>query len=984
MIQEENQAWQNEKENGQLSQDNTNSYGSASSANELGPDIHLKLRKIQEENIELRKMNHDIERSLSNYTNLFDFAPTAYFTLNSKFFITEVNNAACKLFSRKREDLVDIAFRQLIAPDDERELLHQLKDIGIRTERNTCDLRMNKPDGEQLLLHLECIATSTSKGKTAYWLTAIDISDSNVLIGTLAHSRDFQQALLDDIPSLVWRAGPTGEFDYFNKTWLAFTGRSIEQAEGKRWLDGMHPDDLNLFLDTLHNAYADKRPFSSEFRLKRYDGQFFWISAKGHPFYNINKEFAGFICACHDINDRLLDEITIKQQNSFLNNVLESLTHPFCIIDAEDYSIVKTNSASVEVYGTQDNAYCYTVMHGLRQPCDSTIYMCPLNLVKETNKPVRVEHSHVDKKGITKIMDVYCYPIFDEDGKLVQVIEYALDISERKAAENALRVEVEMSEALAEIAFDTLSIPLSMDETMLAVHRHALSLTGCELGFTGALFTDRTVKYALGNSSAALAGCPRIEELPNGLSEVWLAAFKSPLKEGEVSIPSPTSGNPSRILNIPAIANEQVLGLIVLYLDNRTLEPKIIEIIHRLANLFALSLMQMHTAEKLNAAIARAEESDRLKSMFLSNMSHDIRTPMNAIVGFSEMLMDPGISQKESTRFLNIIINSGDALLRLINDIIDISKIEAQQLKIIKSDFSLNELLSDLYLSFSEEMSRNKLENFRLVVSKQQPEQDYMLYTDNVRLRQIFSNLIGNALKFTDRGSIEFGYIFSDPKVFCFFVRDSGIGMPKDKLDYIFERFGQIEETHDRNKGGTGLGLAISKSLVELLGGAIWVESEVGQGTCFYFTLPAESSTRSSEQPGDNLNVLNLDIINWSNKLILVAEDVDSNYFLIQTILKTTGARMLWAKNGLEAYEMCRENYDIDLVLMDIQMPVMNGYDATREIKKIRPSLPIIAQTAYAMYGEKDKSIDAGCDDYIPKPLKKRKLLSHINRFFTS
>lgn len=984
MTQEENQARQNDKKNVQLSLDMTDSYGSTSGDSELESDMHMTLLKLQQENIELRKMHNDMERSLLNFTNLFDFAPTAYLTLDNKFYITEVNLAACKLFARKHENLVNTAFSLLIVPEDQEDFFHHLKDLGIHTGRNTCDLRINKPDGEQQLLHLECVVTTTSKGKTAYRLTAIDISESNVLLETIAHSRDFQQALLDDMPSLVWRSGPSGEFDYFNKTWLAFTGRSIEQEEGKGWLDGIHPDDHHIFLATLHNAYVDKHPFNSEFRLRRYDGEFCWLSAKGHPFYNVNSEFAGFICACSDINERLLDEITIKQQNAFLNNVLESLTHPFCIIDAKDYRIIKSNSASVNVYGNRDNEFCYTLLHGLKQPCDSSNHICPLNLVRDTNQSARVEQSHIDKNGQTRIMDVFCYPVFGEDGKLMQVIEYAIDITERKAAEDALRVELNMSQALAEIAFDTLSTPMSMDETMLAVHRHALSLTDCEQGFTGALYTDRSVKYALGNSSAALTGSPRIEELPYGLSEVWLAACKYPRIEGEMSITDTISGKSGRILSIPAIANGQVLGLIVLYIDDRTLGPKIIEIIHRLANLYALSLMQMHTAEELNAAITRAEESDRLKSMFLSNMSHDIRTPMNAIVGFSEMLLDPSISREESMRFLDIIINSGDALLRLINDIIDISKIEARQLKIIKSNFSLNELFSDLYLSFSEEMSRNKHEDIRLIVNKQYPEKDYTLYTDIIRLRQIFSNLLGNALKFTDWGSIEFGYTFSDPKVFRFFVRDSGIGIPKDKMDIIFERFGQIEETHDRNKGGTGLGLAISKSLVELLGGAIWVESEVGQGTCIYFTLPAVSSTRSSDLPGEISNVWDYDLLDWSDKLILVAEDVDSNYFLIQTILKKTGVQVQWAKNGQEAYEMCRKNYEIDLVLMDIQMPVMNGYDATREIKKIRPSLPVIAQTAYAMSGEKEKSIDAGCDDYIPKPLKKKELLSRIYRFFPS
>ena len=982
MTQEENQARHNDKKSVQLSLDITDSYDPTGGDADLESDMNLTVLKLQKENLELRKMHTDMERSLLNFTNLFDFAPTSYFTLDNKFCITEVNHAACKLFARKREDLLETAFIRVIAPDDQEEFLHHLKDLGIHNGRNICDLHIIKPNTEQLLLHLECVVTTTTKGKMAYRLTAIDISNNNILMETITHSRDFQQTLLDDMPSLVWRSGALGEFDYFNRTWLAFTGRNIEQEEGKGWLEGIHPDDKNLFFAAFRKAYTDKQPFVSEFRLRRYDGEFCWLSAKGHPFYNVNKEFAGFICACSDISDRRLDEITIKQQNTFLNNVLESLTHPFSVIDVKDYSIIKTNSASVEIYGNRDNQYCYTVMHGSNQKCDPASHLCPLNLVKETKKSTKVEHTHIDKNGKPRIMDVYCYPIFGEEGKLSQVIEYALDITERKTAENSLKVELEMSKALAEIAFDTLSSPMSMDETMQAVHRNALSLTGCEQGFTGALFSDRSVRYILGDSSSALSEIPRIEELPFGLSEVWLAACKDPREEGEMSIPNTNTGKPGRILSIPAIANGQVLGLIVLYVDGKTFEPKIIEIIHRLANLYALSLMQMHTAEELNAAISRAEESDRLKSMFLSNMSHDIRTPMNAIVGFSEMLMDPEITREERMRFLDIIINSGDALLRLINDIIDISKIEARQLKIIKSTFSLNELFSDLYLSFSEEMSRNKLEDIRLVVNKQFPEKDFTLSTDIIRLRQIFSNLIGNALKFTDRGAIEFGYTFSDPQVFKFFVKDSGIGIPQDKKDFIFERFGQIEETHDRNKGGTGLGLAISKSLVELLGGAIWVESEVGQGTCFYFTLPALSATRPSNMPEDIPHIWDDDHIDWSDKLILVAEDVDSNYFLIQTILKKTGVKLQWARNGQEAYEMCRKNYDIDMVLMDIQMPVMNGYDATREIKKIRPSLPVIAQTAYAMSGEKEKSIDAGCDDYIPKPLKKRDLLSRINLFF--
>jgi PAS domain S-box-containing protein len=951
---------------------------------ELHHDIQLVLLQLKQENNELRKTRSDLERSLVNFTNLFDFAPTAYFTLDQQLHITEANHAACDQLNLKRDELIGLSFIRFVAAEQADSFHLLLKELGIHAGRNTIDLNIIKPNGEQVFYHIECVATTTSKGQIAFRLIATDLYNNNIVVETMARSLDFQQALLDDIPSLFWRAGVSGKVDYFNKTWFAFTGRTSEQEDGDGWLTGIHPEDREAFIYIFKNAFNNRQSFSTEFRLRRQDGVFRRIVANGQPFLNLNKQFAGFICSCHDIDDRVQAESIVKQQNIFLNNVIESLTHPFCVIDVETYKIIQANSASVNLYGDIESAFCYTVNHGANKPCDTSSHLCPLNLVRNSHQSAKVEHIHRDKNGNERIMDVYCYPIFDEGGKLIQVIEYALDTTERKQAEHALQIELEMSRALAEISIDTLSSPLSRDETTLAVHRHALALTGRKMGFTGALNIDRTVRYTLGDTFTDIKGCPRIEELPEGMAEVWLAACKEPRQEGEMSLTDHNSGITNKIYSVPAIAGGEVLGIIVLFTNEEPIDQKVAEIIHRLANLYALALHNTHTGEELKAAKEKAEESDRLKSMFLSNMSHDIRTPMNAIVGFSEMLQDPDLTREERNRFLDIIINSGDALLRLINDIIDISKIEAGQLKIIKSDFSLNEMLSDLYLSFAEDMSRNKIGDIKLILNKQFPDKDFMLHSDIVRFIQIFSNLLGNALKFTDKGCIEFGYTIPDPKVFRFFVKDTGIGIPHDKTELIFERFGQIEETQERNKGGTGLGLTISKSLAELLGGAMWVESEVGLGTTFYFTLPLASGITTSSPPSEGILELSNTTVDWSDKVILVAEDVDSNFFLIQTILSKTGVKLIWAKNGQEAHEMCRNNFEIDLVLMDIQMPIMSGYDATREIKKIRPSLPVIAQTAYAMSGEKEKTMEAGCDDYIPKPLKKRELIAKIHRFLQS
>jgi len=253
--------------------------------------------------------------------------------------------------------------------------------------------------------------------------------------------------------------------------------------------------------------------------------------------------------------------------------------------------------------------------------------------------------------------------------------------------------------------------------------------------------------------------------------------------------------------------------------------------------------------------------------------------------------------------------------------------------------------------------------------------------TDPYRLRQILSNLISNAIKFTETGSIEFGFKIKDAKTLELFVKDTGIGLSKDELNIIFERFKRTSKSEEKNIVGTGLGLAISKNLVELLGGDMWVKSNPGLGTTFYFTIPYLKVTKKIDQYLFEENFLQN--YSWSNITILIVEDDDYSYSFLKEILKKTDANVIRVKNALAAIDICKSNVNIDIIMMDIQLPEMDGYEATREIKKIRKSLPIIAQTAYAMAGDKEKSILAGCDDYIAKPIDVRKLLPKINQFLS-
>ncbi len=381
--------------------------------------------------------------------------------------------------------------------------------------------------------------------------------------------------------------------------------------------------------------------------------------------------------------------------------------------------------------------------------------------------------------------------------------------------------------------------------------------------------------------------------------------------------------------------------------------------------------MQKAIEKELIKAKDKAEESDRLKSAFLANMSHEIRTPMNGIIGFSDMLNQPDLSNTKRQYYIEIIQNSSQQLLNVVNDVLDISKIETGQMEIRINETRVNEVIDEAFVFFK---AQAKINNLNIYPNKTLPDDQSTVYTDKSKLKQILNNLINNALKFTTEGHIEFGYHLKNQNL-EFYVEDTGIGIKPELHDKIFERFRQGETGLTKNFRGTGLGLAICKSFTGLLGGRIWLTSVLSKGTTFYFTIPYKPVYEipvSSENQADNKQELTF--------TILVAEDEEINYLYIEEILENQEITLLHAKNGIEAIELFKEN-DVDLVLMDIKMPVMDGYQATKIIKKLNPGVPVIAQTAYALSTDREKALQKGCDDYIPKPLKKSDLLQMVNKF---
>lgn len=397
-------------------------------------------------------------------------------------------------------------------------------------------------------------------------------------------------------------------------------------------------------------------------------------------------------------------------------------------------------------------------------------------------------------------------------------------------------------------------------------------------------------------------------------------------------------------------------------------------VLYLLISIFTIFAYLQETRQQFISEKIKAEESDRLKSSFLANMSHEIRTPLNAILGFAQLLCKPDLSNEEKDIFVKNIKTSGERLLGLLDDILDLSKIEAGVVKIYIADVSINKLIKDLVAVVS--LSRRVVEkNLNLVVEKALHDGDDIIRTDETRLFQILSNLLNNAVKFTEHGTITTGYEILESDYIRFYVKDTGIGISKDSIQKIYTPF--FQEGKLPAAGGTGLGLAIVKGLTESLGGTIEISSIVNEGTEVSFTIPC---TRNGE-PRHVKSFSGLaDSYNITGKKILIVEDEPVNLRLMEKFIESTGAELISTESGLESVELCTKDDSIDLVLMDLTLPDIDGYTAMERIRKVRASLPIIAQSATSMSEHRERARDAGADDFIAKPIKKEELYNSIRK----
>jgi signal transduction histidine kinase/PAS domain-containing protein len=681
-------------------------------------------------------------------------------------------------------------------------------------------------------------------------------------------------------------------------------------------------------------------------------------------------------------SSRLIQELRLEIKNLLdeKSQILDSMTDGAVLIGT-DFKIKYANKTFSEVFNTEkpEGEACYKVINNLQHQCMN----CSLQKVIQSR--ATYQNTRSEKNG--PIVLSTTFPVFDLHNQINAAVVTFRDVTEKRNMEKAFKKESTINKTIAEISRQFLMPHLPEEKIAQQVLRIAMGLTKSTVGFVSSVEpSNNEMKWkAYENFSLkdkiTFNSCH--QDCGNGScffdhlkhsNEVFITSDIYHLIQEKGFEPCLIARKNSILA--PAIYQEKLIGQIFVSGNDLPYSDSDKSLLNQLSSIYAMSIYRLHMEHQLIEAKEAAEESNRLKTAFLANMSHEIRTPMNSINGFSEVLRNTNPSEEERRRFIDIIYKSSNQLLSIINNILDISKLEVGQIKIVQQNVDINQLIADITDGFETEVENRQ--NIELRHHFGLDGKETIVSCDATRVQQVINNLIQNAIKFTDSGLIEVGYELNVKSEIQFFVKDTGIGIPIDKQEMIFDRFNQVESTTARNYGGTGLGLAISKGLVELMGGKIWVESEPGQGSVFQFSIPykpvyssAQNTSRKSQ--GQNYN--------WKGKTILLVEDEVNSQNFMQTVLLPFGPKMVYAMDGFEAVKKAGSMPEIDLILMDIRLPLLDGIEATRKIRQLGITKPIIAQTANALPEDRKHCIDAGCNEFYPKPIVRGEFLKTVDYY---
>ena len=900
---------------------------------------------------ELDKLNEKIKdfsnkKQEDQYRKLFNFSPNGILLEDATGTIIDVNPAFCEMMGYTFKELIGNKIHMLTHPD-----VFDLVDKNIRKILKGKKLKhiekSIKKDGTITFMELNESKFNLPNGETGIICIAEDITDRVNVQEALLISEESYKGLFNTATDAIYIQDKEGRFVDVNMGAVKMYGYPRDYFIGKspEILSAPGKNDMNATVKLLKKAFngetqkfefwgidKNRRIFPKEVRLNK--GSYFGEEV--------------VIAFAQDISERKQAMQALKESQRQIATLLGNLQGmAYRCLNDKNWTMEYVSEGGVELTGfNPEDLICNNKIsyNQLIHPDDQEMVWNKIQKALRKNQSFKLSYRINTKDKKEKWVFEQGIGIYSSDGKLIALEGFITNITERKHAEQEIR---KLSRSVEQSP--TIVVITDLQGNIEYVNPQFYKVTG----FSPEEVIGRNPKILKSGNTSKMVYRSLWESITSG--NEWYGEIQNRKKNGELYWES---------ANIFPLKNEY--GQITHFIGMKE------DITFR-----------KNMEEDLINAKEKAEESDKLKSSFLANMSHEIRTPMNAIIGFSQLLSDAETSEEEKSHYISLIQNSSNDLLGLIDDIIDISKIEAGQIKIFKSQYFIDNILLEIYDSYSEFLKTKKTKSdIKLVYKKPKGSEKIVLFTDIDRFKQIIRNLISNAIKFTDTGTIEFGFFVDYDNKYSsvrFYVKDTGIGIANDKLEIIFDSFRQASVSNTKIYGGTGLGLAITKKMVELLGGRIWVNSTLEKGSTFYFTLPYQQIF-VSEREGltESINKQTKSLI-LSNKIILVVEDDDQSYLFIESILKKTKSNIIRAIDGQEAVNLCK-NQKFDLILMDLRLPKMDGYMATKKIKELHPDARIVAQSAYAMVGEKERCLEIGCDDYISKPISISVLFETIER----
>jgi len=868
-----------------------------------------------------------IKESEESYKGLFNNSSEGILIIDSSGVILDANRSGLILFGYSKDELLGKTIHE-ITDNTQTSLEEVTRSVRLAYQGHTQKMEFWGIKKNNDLVPIDMVFNRGDYfGLSVVFAMCHDITDRKNAEAVLRESEEKYRTLTEQIPVGLYRILSNGQIVYCNPAFAEIFGFSSSQAATGSNIKSF----LRDFDKWLVDCSTAKLPIEVE--MLRADGSTIWVQNILQPNVTENPDATYFDGMLTDVTDRkvAIDELT-ESEAKFRAMLLAIPDHLF-----------RLNREGILIdFAPTDTAFYpeITNLHlgkSIAEIFPSSIYEKyseALSYASITGKLQRFEYSFKQENSIF----YYEARIVPAGEKIFLVL--LRDITQQKKFEEEIRI---------------------LAQTIMNAN-DSISITDLDGNF---IYVNPAFTKVYGYSQTEILG--------KNINLIRPIGFDSDLSK-EIHSATQKGGWKGEILNVRKDGTIFPIFLSTSPVYNEFNEP--IASVGIANDITERKLIE----QELIRAKEQAEESDRLKTAFLSNMSHEIRSPMNAVLGFIQLLKAEESITETGKQYIELIENSGNQLLALIEDIIDISKIQSNQIRINKTSFDFNELLRELYTIYSNQLIRKADQKTLLFKPEMPQESPFTIYSDPVRVRQILNNLLSNAIKFTPAGHIRFGYtlmIDEDmPYIQCY-VQDTGIGISPEKQALIFERFRQADDTYTRIYGGSGLGLAISKGLVDLLGGHIWVESTEGQGSTFYFTIPFQEGTESGKSlKKEEQKTLSSELL--KGKKILVVEDISEIRLYFERLLEPTGAKTLFAHNAREARVLFKKHKDISVVLLDIRLPDADGYTIAAEFKRLRPDLPIIAQTAYALQSEFNKSIESGCDDYVTKPIDSPLLIQKI------